>query len=198
MHYTKNGAILRNVDTVNECEWTKVHSLFLGKKRGNCLGKHQDYEKKTEQLLAPIVEKYNYELVDVEFVKEAGNWHLRAYIDKEGGITIDDLTVVNHELSDLLDEKDYIDESYILEVSSPGLLRPFKKTKDFLRNIGNDVELKLFSPVTWEEKGKKYSDKEFIGVLKAYNEDSVVIDLGDREMEVMVKDIALMRKSIDF
>lgn len=169
-------------------------------KRGYYLGKHQIYEEKTEQLIMPIVEKYNYELVDVEFVKEAGSWHLRAYIDKEGGITIDDLTTVNHELSDLLDENDFIEESYILEVSSPGLLRPFKKPKDYMRNIGEDVEVKLFSPVTWEEKGKKYSDKEFIGVLKSYDEEngSILLAMDQQEMELSVKDIALIRKSIDF
>ena len=162
------------------------------------MSKHQSYEKQTEELITPILEKYNYELVDVEFVKEAGNWHLRAYIDKEGGITIDDLTVVNHELSDLLDEKDFIEESYILEVSSPGLLRPFKKPKDYMRNIGEDVEVRLFAPVTWEEKGKTYSDKEFVGVLKEYKEDRIILGFDDREMEVPVKNIALIRKSIDF
>lgn len=164
------------------------------------MSKHRDYETKTEQLLIPIVEKYSYELVDVEFVKEAGTWHLRAYIDKEGGITIDDLTVINHELSDLLDQNDFIEESYILEVSSPGLLRPFKKPKDFVRNIGKDVEVKLFSPVTWEENGKKYSDKEFVGVLKKYEEETstVTIGLDDRQMDVPVKNIALIRKYITF
>lgn len=164
------------------------------------MSKHQDYEQRTEALVTSVLEKYEYELVDVEFVKEAGSWHLRVYIDKEGGITLDDLTVVNHELSDLLDEEDYIAESYILEVSSPGLLRPFKKPKDFLRNLGQDVEVKLFSPVTWEEKGKKYSDKEFIGVLKAYREEenAIVLGMDDREMEVQVKDIALIRKYITF
>jgi ribosome maturation factor RimP len=164
------------------------------------LGKHQVYEQKTEELLSPILEKYRYELVDVEFVKEAGSWHLRAYIDKEGGITIDDLTTVNHELSDLLDENDFIDESYILEVSSPGLLRPFKKPKDFIRNIGNDVELKLFSPITWEENGKKYSDKEFVGILKGYDEDTAVVQIGldDRDLELPVKEIALIRKMVEF
>ncbi len=164
------------------------------------MSKHQEYEKKTEQLILPVLEKYQYELVDVEFVKEAGNWHLRAYIDKPGGITIDDLTVVNHELSDLLDENDFIEESYILEVSSPGLLRPFRKPKDFQRNLGKDVEMKLFSPVTWEEKGKKYSDKEFIGVLKGYDEESAEVTIGfeDREMRVQVKDIALIRQYVTF
>lgn len=164
------------------------------------MGKHQEYEKKTEALLIPILDKYRYELVDVEFIKEAGNWHLRAYIDKEGGITLDDLTTVNHELSDIMDANDFIEESYILEVSSPGLLRPFKKPRDFIRNLGNDVELKLFSPVTWEEKGKKYSDKEFVGILKAYDEESSVVTIGldDRDMELPLKEIALIRKSIEF
>lgn len=172
---------------------------MLGK-RGYDLSKHQDYEQRTEALVLPILEKYQYELVDVEFVKEAGSWHLRVYVDKEGGITIDDLTTVNHELSDQMDKEDFISESYILEVSSPGLLRPFKKPKDFLRNIGEDVEMKLFSPVTWEEKGKKYSDKEFVGILKAYREEdeTIVLAMDDREMEVQVKDIALIRKYITF
>ena len=125
------------------------------------MSRKEEYEQKAEAMLAPIVEANGFELVDVEFVKEAGSWHLRVYIDKEGGITIDDLTLVNHELSDEMDKDDFIEESYILEVSSPGLLRPFKKPKDFMRNIGEDVEMKLFSPVTWEEKGKKYSAKEF-------------------------------------
>lgn len=173
---------------------------FIGWKRGFELSKHQDYEQRTEALVLPILEKYQYELVDVEFVKEAGSWHLRVYVDKEGGITIDDLTVVNHELSDQMDREDFISESYILEVSSPGLLRPFKKPKDYIRNLGQDVELKLFSPVTWEENGKKYSDKEFVGVLKSYKEEeeTIVLAMDEREMEVQVKDIALIRKYITF
>lgn len=175
-------------------------SALIRWKRGFELSKHQDYEQRTEALVLPILEKYQYELVDVEFVKEAGSWHLRVYVDKEGGITIDDLTVVNHELSDQMDREDFISESYILEVSSPGLLRPFKKPKDYIRNLGQDVELKLFSPVTWEEKGKKYSDKEFVGVLKSYQEEeeTIVLAMDDREMEVQVKDIALIRKYITF
>ena len=164
------------------------------------MSKHQDYVQRTEALVSPILMKYGYELVDVEFVKEAGNWHLRVYVDKEGGITIDDLTTVNHELSDEMDKEDFISESYILEVSSPGLLRPFKKPKDYRRNIGEDVELKLFSPITWEEKGKKYSDTEFVGILKEYREEdgTIVLAMDDREMEVQVKDIALIRKYITF
>lgn len=176
-------------------------------KEGCYLGKHQEYEKRTEQLITPILEENQFELVDVEFVKEAGSWHLRAYIDKEGGITIDDLTLVNRALSDRMDEEDFIDESYILEVSSPGLSRPFKKPKDYIRNLGNDVEVKLFAPVTWEQDGKKYSDKEFIGILKEYSapsEDSISggkILLSfekDDTLELEIKDIALIRRWIEF
>ena len=158
--------------------------------------KKESYESRVEAYLLPLMEENNFELVDVEYVKEAGTCYLRAYIDKEGGITIDDLTLVNHELSDEMDKDDFIEESYILEVSSPGLLRPFKKPKDFMRNIGEDVEMKLFSPVTWEEKGKKYSAKEFVGVLKEYREDTetIVLSMDDREMETPVKEIALNRK----
>ena len=171
------------------------------------MSKHQNYEQRTEQLITPILEENHFELVDVEFVKEAGNWHLRAYIDKEGGITIDDLTLVNHALSDLMDKEDFIEESYILEVSSPGLLRPFKKPKDYIRNLGQDVEVKLFAPVTFEQDGKKYTDKEFVGILKEYNapsEDTTAAGKillafeGDDQLEIEIKDIALIRKAIDF
>ena len=177
------------------------------RKRGGSLSKHQNYEQRTEQLITPILEENHFELVDVEFVKEAGNWHLRAYIDKEGGITIDDLTLVNHALSDLMDREDFIEESYILEVSSPGLLRPFKKPKDYIRNLGQDVEVKLFAPVTFEQDGKKYTDKEFVGILKKYDAPSgdttaggkiLLAFEGDDQLEIEIKDIALIRKAIDF
>ena len=164
------------------------------------MSKREEYEQKTEALVMPVIKENNFELVDVEFVKEGSNWYLRLYVDKEGGITIDDCELVSRQMSDILDREDYIDESYILEVSSPGLLRPFKKPRDYLRNIGEDVEMKLFSPVTWEEKGKKYSDKEFVGILKEYREEdgTIVLAMDDREMEVQVKDIALIRKYITF
>lgn len=163
------------------------------------MSKHQNYEQRTEQLILPILEEHQFELVDIEFVKEAGSWHLRAYIDKEGGITIDDLTLVNHALSDLMDREDFIEESYILEVSSPGLLRPFKKPKDYIRNVGQDVEVKLFAPITWEQAGKKYTDKEFIGILEKYEDGKVWIGFGEGDaLELETKNIALIRKSVDF
>ena len=108
------------------------------------LSKREDFEQRTEELLIPILEKYEFELVDVEYVKEAGTWYLRAYIDKPGGIAINDCEVVSRELSDLLDQKDFIDDSYILEVSSPGLGRPLKKERDFARSIGAEVEIRTY------------------------------------------------------
>ena len=94
------------------------------------MAKKELYEQKTEALLLPMMEEHQFELVDVEFVKEAGTWFLRAYIDKPGGITIDDCEVISRALSDRMDEEDFIEEAYILEVSSPGLGRPLKKDKD--------------------------------------------------------------------
>ena len=98
--------------------------------------KREEYETRTEKLLEPVMEENNFELVDVEYVKEAGNWYLRAYIDKEGGITINDCELVNRTLSDIMDKEDFIPDAYILEVSSPGLGRKLKKDKDFRRSIG--------------------------------------------------------------
>ena len=106
------------------------------------MAKRETYEQKTEEILLPIVEKNGFELVDVEYVKEGGSWYLRAYIDKPGGINVDDCEIVSRELSDILDEKDFIDEAYILEVSSPGLGRPLKKEKDFKRSLGQEVEVR--------------------------------------------------------
>ena len=109
------------------------------------MAKYEEYERKTEELLLPIMEEYSFELVDVEFVKEGSNRYLRAYIDKPGGITIDDCEAVSRRLSDLMDEKDFIEEAYILEVSSPGLGRPLKKEKDFAEKPGAGGRSSLLS-----------------------------------------------------
>jgi ribosome maturation factor RimP len=155
------------------------------------LNKRETYELKTEELVNPLVEANNFELVDVEFVKEAGTNYLRIYIDKEGGITIDDCEIISRALSDLLDEKDFIDEAYILEVSSPGLGRPLKKDKDFARSIGEDVDIKLFKPID--------KQKEFSGVLEAYDDKEITIKLDeDTIMKFNRKDIALIRLAFDF
>lgn len=155
------------------------------------MSRKENYEQRTEELLNPIMEEFQFELVDVEFVKEGGTWYLRAYIDKEGGITVDDCEIVSRRMSDLLDEHDYIDESYIFEVSSPGLGRPLKKEKDYARSIGKELEIKTYQPI--EKK------KEFYGILKTYDEETVTIELeAHKEMTFKKKDIALIRLAFDF
>ena len=155
------------------------------------MSRREEYEKQTEELLEPIVAEQGFELVDVEYVKEAGNWYLRAYIDKPGGITVDDCEVVSRRFSDILDEKNFIDEAYILEVSSPGLGRPLKKEKDFARSLGEEVEVRTYRAIDRQ--------KEFIGILKDYDKDTVTIEYEDGETMTFDKaDIALIRLAFDF
>ena len=153
--------------------------------------KRESYEQKTEEILNPIVEEYGFELVDVEYVKEGSTWYLRAYIDKPGGITVDDCEIVNRALGGILDEKDFIEESYILEVSSPGLGRPLKKERDFERSLGQEVEIRTYRMVDRQ--------KEFRGVLKAYDKDAVTIVTEEEEEQIFPRDnIALIRLAFDF
>ncbi len=155
------------------------------------MSRREEYEQKTEQLLEPIVVGKGFELVDVEYVKEAGTWYLRAYIDKPGGITVDDCEAVSREFSDILDEKDYIEDSYIFEVSSPGLGRPLKKEKDFQRSLGEEVEIRTYRAIDRQ--------KEFVGILKAYDKDSVTIAYEDDSEQTFDKsEIALIRLALDF
>ena len=161
--------------------------------------KKEEYEQKTEKLLEPIMVKNNFELVDVEYVREGSNWFLRAYIDKEGGFTVDDCELVSRELSELLDAKDFIPDSYILEVSSPGLGRQLKKDKDFARSIGEDVEIKLYKAVKIQYKGKTISRKDLFGVLIQYNEEKITIETEEKEtMDILRSDIAIIRLALDF
>ena len=153
--------------------------------------KRELYEQKTEEILLPIVEENGFELVDVEYVKQGSTWYLRAYIDKPGGINIDDCEVVSRRLSDILDEKDYIDDAYILEVSSPGLGRPLKKEKDFKRSLGEEVEIRTYRMID--------KQKEFTGILKDYDEKTVTIEMDDDTTKTFEKsDIALIRLAFDF
>ena len=153
--------------------------------------KREQYEAKTEAFLLPLMEEYRFELVDVEYVKEAGNWYLRAYIDKEGGFTVDDCETVSRRLSDWLDKEDFIEDSYILEVRAPGLGRTLKKEKDFVRNKGKEVDIKLYKAIDRQ--------KDFTGILTDFDKDTVTITMGDGETVVFDKaDIALIRLSFDF
>ena len=155
------------------------------------MSKRDEYEKRVEAYLMPVMEKNQCELVDVEYVKEAGTWYLRAYIDKEGGFTVDDCELVSRQLGEWLDREDFIDDSYILEVSSPGLGRPLKKEKDFKRSLGEQVEVRLYRAVDRQ--------KEFTGALAAYDEDTVTLRFEDgTETSFEKKDIALIRLAFDF
>ena len=118
------------------------------------MGKRESYEAKTTELIQPVVEANGVELFDVDYVKEGSDWYLRVYIDKEGGVTIDDCQNVSRAFNEILDRENYIDDQYIFEVSSPGLTRPLKKEKDYEKSIGRMIEIKLFSPV---DKSKEYS-----------------------------------------
>ena len=159
--------------------------------------KREEYEQKTEELILPILQEYDFELVDVEYVKEVGNWYLRAYIDKEGGITVNDCEMVSRKMSDLLDERDFIPDSYIFEVSSPGLGRQLKKDKDFARSIGQELEVKLFRAV--EVLGTAKKSKELWGKLKEFDKDAIVIVLENKEeLAIMRDNIAMVRLAIDF
>lgn len=142
------------------------------------------------ELVLPIVERLSFELADVEFLKEGANWYLRIYIDKPGGITIDDCQAVSEFLSDRLDEADPIKQSYILEVSSPGLERPLKKESDFEKFKGEQVEIKLFQPLN----GKKVFEGELIELIN----NKIRIKYGGGELQFDRSDTAVVRRIIKF
>ncbi len=155
------------------------------------MSKKEEYEKKSEALIMPVMESLGFELVDVEYVKEGGQWYLRAYIDKEGGININDCEQVSRHFSDVLDREDFIEDAYILEVSSPGLGRALKKDKDFKRNLGKAIEFKTFKAID----GKK----EFCGTLTAFDSSTFTVkDENNIETVFNKKEMALIREYIEW
>ena len=154
------------------------------------MSKREDYENRTEELLTPIVEVSQVEIYDVEYVKEGSDYYLRAYIDKPEGVNILDCENVSRALSEALDKADFIPDAYILEVSSPGLGRTLKKDKHLEKSLGEEVEIRLYKPVD--------KCREFTGVLKSYNADSITIDTAEKEMTFARKEIALIRLALDF
>ena len=137
------------------------------------------------QLAAPVVEQAGCSLWDVEYVKEAGEWFLRVYIDKEGGVSIDDCEAVSRPLSDLLDEADPIEGSYTFEVSSAGADRVLRKPEHFARFQGQEVEVKLYRP--------RDGRKDFVGVLRSWQDGDVTLDVGGEPAAFEKKEIALVR-----
>ena len=167
------------------------HIVMKGfKKGGEDMTKRESYESRTEDFLKPLLEEFHFELVDVEYVKEGSSWYLRAYIDKPEGVNITDCENVSRALSDALDREDFIPDSYILEVSSPGLGRALKKDKHLQASIGQEVELKLFRPID--------KCREFSGELAGFDRESVTILQEEGPRSFLRSDIALIRLAFDF
>ena len=148
-----------------------------------------------EELVTPIVEELNLELIDTEFVKEGRNWFLRIYVDTpQGGIDIEHCALVSERVSEVLDANDPIEQNYFLEVSSPGAERPLKKESDFERAVGKFIHVKTYEPVI--------GLKEFEGILTAYSEQGLEMDIRIKTRKIKVQltkeKIALARLAINF
>ena len=144
-----------------------------------------------ENLCKAKIESMGFELCDVEYQKEYGDWVLTFYIDKPGGVTIDECEEVSRAIEPILDEADPIESEYVLSVSSLGIDRPLKKNRDFERAMGTELEIKLYAP----QGGKK----QWIGTLTAYDADSFTVETESGEtLTVKKKDCALVRPNIRF
>ncbi len=143
------------------------------------------------ELAQPVAEENGCELWDVEYVREAGQWYLRLYLDKEGGVNILDCEAVSRKVSDLLDEVDPIESSYMFEVSSAGAERALKRPGDFERFMGSAVLVKTYKP--------KDGRKEFAGTLAGYEDGAVILDMGTGEpIRFEKSEIALVRLRVEF
>lgn len=149
------------------------------------MGKKESYEEKTEMLIKPIIDANNVELFDVEYVKEGSDWYLRVFIDKEGGVTIEDCQNVSRAFNEILDKEDYIDSEYIFEVSSPGLTRPLKRERDYEKSIGRIIEIRLYSALD--------GIKEAEGILKSYDKDTITIEINGEVKNIERKNLSMIR-----
>lgn len=154
------------------------------------MSKRETYEERTESLLTPIVRKAGVEIYDVEYVKEGKDYYLRVYIDKPGGVNIQDCEEVSRALSDALDVEDFIPDAYILEVSSPGLGRVLKKDRHLEQSLGEEVEIKTYKPID--------GTKAFSGILKAYDAATITIEENGASHVFERQDIATVRLAFDF
>lgn len=143
-------------------------------------------EEKVTNLVEPIIEKIGYELYDVEYAKEGKNYFLRIFIDSEKGIDLNDCEKVNDAITDILDTENYIKDQYFLEISSPGIERVLRKDKHLEKNIGTDINVKLFKK---DENGKK----EYLGKLKEYNQNEIFIEQEEKEIKIERKNISQIK-----
>ena len=153
--------------------------------------KKSEIVDRVEKMVTAITDEKGYETVDVEYVKEAGQFYLRVVVDKEGGISLNECEEVSRELSPKLDENDFIEENYYLEVSSPGIDRALKRDKEFVKYKGRDVEIKLYKAID--------GDKQFEGELVGLDEENnIVVIINNEEMKFNRKDVAIIRLAIKF
>ncbi|APO45229.1 ribosome maturation factor RimP [Paenibacillus sp. FSL R5-0623] len=143
-----------------------------------------------EEMIQPYLNEQGFELVDIEYVKEGSNWFLRVYVDKEGGIDIDDCVLISEKLSAKLDENDPIPTIYFLEVSSPGAERPLKKPEDVTKAVGKNVFVTTYEPVN--------GLKEFEGKLLSFDDEELVIEAGKKQHAISYDKVASARLAILF
>ncbi|EWG11994.1 ribosome maturation factor RimP [Cytobacillus firmus] len=147
-----------------------------------------------EQLVTPIVDELNLELVDIEYVKEGKDWFLRVFIDKETGVDIEECGMVSERLSEKLDAEDPIPYNYFLEVSSPGAERPLKKDSDFIKAVGKNVFIKTYEPIDGE--------KTFEGVLTQFDGETVTVEVKiktrKKNIEIPYEKVANARLAVVF
>jgi ribosome maturation factor RimP len=153
------------------------------------LKQNKNIESKVEVLVKPIIEKLDYTLYDVQYVKEGNDYYLRIIIDKNDGISIDDCEKVNNEINDILDEADFIGDAYFLEVSSPGLERILRKTEHFKQQLGNKIRIKLFKPIN--------KQKQYEGILKSYTEDLLGLEIENETINFEKSNIAQVKTVSD-
>lgn len=156
------------------------------------MSRREEYEEKTERLLTPIAEENGVSIYDVEYVKEGREYYLRAYIDKEEGVNIQDCEKVSRRLSEALDQEDFIPDAYILEVSSPGLGRTLKKDKHLQASLGSKVEVKLYKALE--------DNKEYAGILEGFDEKTITVAVEGEgtPRHFNREEIALVRLALDF
>ena len=137
--------------------------------------------RQISELVEPILDEMDVELVDIEYLSNHGRWIVRVYVDKEGGITVDDCAGVSREIDAIIEIKDIIPHAYVLEVSSPGLNRPLKKEKDFQRAVGKKIKAKTSVPL----KGRRH----FTGYLKDFQNDILYLELEDKVVALSRRDV---------
>lgn len=142
------------------------------------------------EMVAPVADRAGVELVDVEFVKEGGRWFLRIFIDKPGGVGLDDCQAVSEQVDRLLDEKDPIEYSYTLEVSSPGIERPLKKLSDYERFKGHLVNITTYAPLNGQ--------KRFTGHLAEASQSSIILDIKGSQMNIPMEQVASAKLAVEF